>query len=105
MIFPFFYWVVLPLLAGWGLVTLIKRSPRPVAPDVAALVAKEPLTKDAYAAARRDAEGLHPLGVFEKLIEASDAAYRDRADSLKSGRKAAFLVFGADGVVVEQIDS
>ena len=105
MFFPFFYWVVLPLLAGWALVAVIKRSPRPVAADVAALIAKEPLPDKSYAAARRDEAGLHPLGNFEKLIEASDAAYRGHAAARKAGQKAAFLVFDATGVVVEQVDS
>lgn len=105
MFFPFFYWVVLPLLSAWVLVAIIKRSPRPVAADVAALIAKEPLPDKSYAAARRDAAGLHPLGIFEKLGEASDAAYRGQAEALKAAQKAAFLVFDATGVVVEQVDS
>lgn len=105
MLAAFLYWLILPFLLAWGLVTLIKRSPRPVAPDIAALLAKDPLPPKAYAAARRDAAGLEPLGVFEKLPDASDAAWRAQDAARKAERKGSFLVFDASGVVVEQIDS
>lgn len=105
MLASFLYWLILPFLLAWGLVRLIKRSPRPVAPDVAALLAKEPMPPASYAAARRDADGLAPLGVFEKLLDASDAAWRAQDAAKKAGVKGSFLVFDATGVVVEQIDA
>lgn len=105
MFFPLFYWVVFPLLAGWVLVKLIQRFPRPVPPDVAALLAAHPLPAKAYGAARRDAAGLTTLGVFESWTDASDAAWRAREDALKAGAKAEFLVFDPTGAVVELIAS
>lgn len=105
MIASFLYWLVGPFVLAFLLVKLIQRSPRPVAPDVAALLAQEPMPPKAYAAARRDAQGLESLGVFEKLIEASDAAWKGQDAAKKAGRKGSFLVFDASGVVVEQVDS
>ena len=105
MFIPLFYWVIAPLCAAWVLVRIIQRSPRPVAPDVAALLAAAPLPAKAYGAARRDAAGLASLGVHETLLDASDAAYRGREEARKAGEKASFLVFDPTGVVVEQIDS
>lgn len=105
MIASFLYWLVGPFVLAFLLVKLIQRSPRPVAPDVAALLAKEPMPPKTYAAARRDSDGLSPLGVFEKLIEASDAAWRAQDEAKKAGRKGSFLVFDATGVVVEQVDA
>lgn len=105
MIASFLYWLILPFLAAWALVTFIKRSPRPVAPDVAALLAKEPVPPKGYGAARRDAAGLASLGAFDKLMDASDAAWKASDAAKKAGLSASFLVFDASGVVVEQVDS
>ena len=105
MFIPLFYWVIAPLCAAWVLVKFIQRSPRPVAPDVAALLASAPMPAKAYGAARRGAGGLASLGVHETLIDASDAAYRARESARQDGEKASFLVFDPSGVVVEQIDS
>lgn len=105
MFISFFYWIVLPFLGAWALVTLIKRAPRPIPSDVAELVKAAPLPAKSFGAARRDASGLKSLGVFEKLIEASDAAFLARDGALKAGEKAAFLVFDSTGDVLEQIDA
>lgn len=105
MISSFLYWLIGPFVLAFLLVKFIQRSPRPVAPDVAALLAKEPMPPKAYAAACRDASGLRSLGVFEKLIEASDAAWQGQGAAKKAGQKGSFLVFDATGVVVEQVDS
>lgn len=105
MVSSFLYWLVAPFLLAWALVKFIQRSPRPVAPDVAAWLAKDPMPPKSYAAARRDAAGLEPLGVFEKLPEASDAAWKASDAAKKAGSKGSFLVFDATGVVVEQIDA
>lgn len=105
MIASFLYWLILPFVAAWALVAVIKRSPRPVAPDVAALLAREPLPAKSYGAARRDAAGLASLGAFEKLMDASDAAWKAQDAAKKAGLKGSFLVFDAAGVVVEQVDS
>ena len=105
MVSAFLYWLIIPFILAWGLVKVIQRSPRPVAPDVAALIAKEPVPAKFYAAARRDASGLAPLGVFEKLMEASDAAWKAQDAAKKAGLKGSFLVFDAAGVVVEQVDA
>lgn len=105
MFISFFYWIILPFLGAWALVTLIKRAPRPIAADLAALVKESPLPPKAFGAARRDAAGLKSLGVFEKLIEASDAAFLARDAALKAGQKASFLVFDSTGDVLEQIDA
>ena len=105
MVSSFLYWLIAPFILAWALVKFIQRSPRPVAPDVAALIAKDPMPAKAYAAACRGAAGLTSLGVFEKLIEASDAAWKGQDAAKKSGVKASFLVFDATGVVVEQVDS
>lgn len=105
MISSFLYWLVAPFFLAWLLVKFIQRAPRPVPPDVAALLAREPMPPKAYAAARRDAAGLASLGVFEKLIEASDAAWKGQDAAKKAGAKGSFLVFDATGVVVEQVDA
>lgn len=105
MFISFFYWVVLPFLGAWALVAFIKRAPRPIPPDLAELVRSAPLPAKSFGAARRDAAGLAPLGVFEKLIEASDAAFLARDGALKAGAKGTFLVFDASGDVLEQLDA
>ena len=105
MISSFLYWLIAPFFLAWLLVKFIQRAPRPAAPDVAALLAAKPLPPKAYAAARRDAAGLASLGVYEKLGEASDAAWKGHGAAQKAGAKASFLVFDAAGVVVEQVDA
>jgi len=105
MFSSFLYWLIAPFILAWLLVKFIQRSPRPVAADVAALITKDPMPPKAYAAARRDAAGLESLGVFEKLIEASDAAWKGQDVAKKAGAKGSFLVFDATGVVVEQVDA
>lgn len=105
MVSAFLYWLIVPFCLAWALVAFIKRSPRPIPPDLAAWVAANPLPKKSFGAARRDAAGLRPLGVFEKLIEASDAAWRGKEAAQKEGVKASFLVFDPSGDVLEQVDS
>lgn len=105
MLASFLYWLVGPFLLAFLLVKVIQRSPRPVAPDIADLLAKTPVPKKSWGAARRDADGLTSLGVFEKLIDASDAAWKGQGEAKKAGRKGSFLVFDDAGVVVEQADA
>lgn len=105
MVASLFYWLVLPFLLAFGLVKIIQRSPRPVPADIKALLEKDPLPAKGWGAARRDAAGLASLGAFEKLLDASDAAWKAQAAAKAAGKKGSFLVFDAAGVVVEQADA
>lgn len=101
-----FYYIVLPLLAAWWLVRLIKKhAPSPVPPDVAALCANNPVEKRFFRTVRRDSGGLAALGDFETQPEAVECAYRERETARQAGRSAAFLVLNDKGEVLEEVDA
>ncbi|TBR22862.1 hypothetical protein EPO15_07120 [bacterium] len=104
MIASFLYWLILPFALAYGLVKLIQRSPRPVPADVAALLAQEPLPKKHFGAARRVDGKLESLGAFDKLLDASDAAWKAQGAAKAAGAKGSFFTFDETGVVLEQVD-
>ncbi|TPW19373.1 MAG: hypothetical protein FD126_2753 [Elusimicrobia bacterium] len=104
MISSFLYWLIAPFFLAWLLVKFIQRAPRPVPPDVAALVAEHPVPKKSFGAARRVDGRLESLGVFEKLLDASDSAWKAHGAAKAAGVKGSFFTFDETGVVLEQVD-
>lgn len=106
MIFPILYWVVFPILAGVFVIRwLNKHAPSRVTPEALELMARAPIEKKWFRAARRDHKGVASLGDFEKQIEAVDAAYAGKEKAQAAGEKASFLVFNDQGELLEQVDS
>lgn len=107
MISLLFYYVVLPMLAGYYVIKLIKKYGAPTTPPEAiAMYAVDPVAKKWYRAARRDANGrLTKLGDFETQLEAVDRAYLGKEEAVKNGEKASFLVLNDKGEVYQQVDS
>jgi len=106
MFFPLIYWVILPIIAGWLLVSWIKKS-SPLTPplDVRDLFDRAPIEAKQFRAARRDAAGLVSLGDFEKQMDAVDAAYAGKEKAVETGLKAQFLVFNDKAELLEEVDS
>ena len=106
MFFPLIYWIVLPLFMAWLVVRWIqKTAPLVPAPDVRDLFDRNPIERKYFRAARRDAQGLTPLGDFEKQPEAVEAAYAGKEKAQAADEKAQFLVFNDKAELLEQIDS
>lgn len=106
MIGALFFYVVLPMTLGGLVIKLIRKySPYVPPADVAANLARQPLPKKWFRAARRDQDGLLTLGDFETHGEAVDSAYRDKERAVKAAEKAAFLILNPKGEILEEIDS
>ena len=100
MIWTIFFYIVLPFAIGGYVVKFIrKHGASTVDPELAAL---PPLEKRWFRAVRRDAGGLLPLGDFETMSEAVEAAYRAREQAKDS---AAFLVVNDKAEILERVDS
>jgi hypothetical protein len=102
-----FYYIVLPMIAAYYVIKLIKKhGGSTVPPEVSALYAVDPVQKKWYRAARRDQNGrVTKLGDYETQLEAVDRAYLGKEEAQKAGEKASFLVLNDKGDVYQQVDS
>jgi len=101
-----FYYLVLPILAGWLVIKFIKKyGQTPLPPDLPKMLLIDPIDRRMYRALRRDAEGLRKLGDFEKHEEAVDRIYAAREEARQAGIKASLLVVNEAGETLDLIEN
>ena len=106
MIIPILYYLVLPFVFAWLVLSFLKKyAPHEPPEDLKRLYEQNPLEKRWYRAVK-DVHGIKSLiGDFEKQEQAVEAAYRGKENSQAIGERAAFLVLNDKAEVLEEVDS